>query len=249
MPSASEIRNFPGVRRVEVIGGQTLIEADCLQVMPGLGRFDAVVTDPPYGVKMDRGVGTGGFSGFGDGKRRARHVNRYAGGWDTERPPETAFDALLSASARHVIWGGQFFADILPAKGKWLWWDKCQTMPSFGDGELAWTSLDGNAVKKFVYNGNGLQAKEKDRQHPTQKPVAVMEWCLGFLPDARTILDPFMGSGTTLVACQRMGRYGTGIEIDPEYFDIACRRVDEAARQPDLLIPETRQAPVQEGLL
>jgi len=84
------------------------------------------------------------------------------------------------------------------------------------------------------------------RVHPTQKPIALMEWCLGFLPNAQTIIDPFMGSGTTLVACQRMGRNGTGIELDPDYFDIACRRVDEATRQPDLLITPPAPQPVQE---
>ncbi len=82
--------------------------------------------------------------------------------------------------------------------------------------------------------------------HPTQKPLRVMEWCLGFLPDARTILDPFMGSGTTIVACQRLGRAGIGIELDPGYFDIACRRVEDAMRQPDLFIAPAK-APVQEG--
>lgn len=235
--------------REERIGGQRLILGDCLAVMPMLGRFDAVVTDPPYGIKMDRGVGTGGFPGFGDGKRRARHVKRYAGGWDGDRPPVDAFRLITGSADTHIIWGGQFFADLLPPQGKWLFWDKVQTMPSFGDGELAWSSLPGEAVKQFTYNGSGLHAKEKVRVHPTQKPVALMEWCLGFLPDAKTILDPFMGSGTTLVACQRLGRQGTGIELDPEYFDIACRRVEEAARQPDLLIPAPPPPPVQESLL
>ena len=236
------------ILREERIGNQRLLLGDCLTIMPTLGRFDAVVTDPPYGIKMDRGVGTGGFSGFGDGARRARHVKRYAGGWDGDRPPGRAFDLITESADTHIIWGGQFFADLLPPQGKWLFWDKVQTMPSFGDGELAWSSLPGEAVKQFTYNGSGLHAKEKIRVHPTQKPVALMEWCLGFLPDAKTILDPFMGSGTTLVACQRMGRHGTGIELDPDYFDIACRRVDEAARQPDLLIPETLPQPTQEAM-
>lgn len=84
--------------------------------------------------------------------------------------------------------------------------------------------------------------------HPTQKPVALMEWCLGFLPDAKTILDPFMGSGTTLVACAKLGRAGIGIELDPDYFDIACRRVEQAYRQPDLFIPAPAPKPVQEGM-
>lgn len=119
------------------------------------------------------------------------------------------------------------------------------------DIEIGWISGERRADRIVSHLWSGwTKASERGvpRVHPTQKPIAVMEWCLGFLPDAKTILDPFMGSGTTLVACQRMGRFGTGIELDPEYFDIACRRVDEAARQPDLLIPETRPQPVQQGL-
>lgn len=234
--------------REERIGNQRLILGDCISVMPTLGRFDAVVTDPPFGIKRDKGFGVGGSAGWGGFYAKREGVKRYEGAWDAERPPEAFFQSALAMADRAIIWGGQFFADLLPPQGKWLWWDKCQTMPSFGDGEMAWTNLSGDAPKKFVYSNNGLMAKEKNRVHPTQKPIAVMEWCLGFLPDAKTILDPFMGSGTTLVACQRMGRHGTGIELDPDYFDIACRRVDEAARQPDLLIEATRPQPVQEGL-
>lgn len=227
--------------RKEVIGNQTLILGDCLQVMPLLGRFDAVVTDPPYGIGRAAGMGGGGVRLAGDARRYQ------ASGWDDARPSGEAFAAILACSPWHVVWGGNYFADVLPQSGKWLFWDKCQTMPSYSDGELAWTSLSGEAVKQFTYNGSGMQAKEKARVHPTQKPVALMEWCLGFLPDAKTILDPFAGSGTTLVACQRMGKAGTGIELDPDYFDIMCRRVDEAARQPDLFIkPEPK--PEQTGM-
>ncbi len=235
--------------REERIGGQRLLLGDCLAVMPLLGRFDAVVTDPPFGINRDKGFGAGGSAGWGGFYAKREGVKRYRGAWDTERPPEAFFATALAMSGRAIIWGGQFFADLLPPQGKWLWWDKCQTMPSFGDGEMAWTNLSGDAPKKFIYSNNGLMAKEKNRVHPTQKPVALMEWCLGFLPDAKTILDPFMGSGTTLVACQRMGRSGTGIELDSDYFEIACRRVDEAARQPDLLIPAPPPPPVQESLL
>jgi hypothetical protein len=194
---------------------------------------------------LDKGFGGGGF-GLG-GRRNENGARQYSGNWDRDRPSPEIFDAILRAADQHVVWGGQFFADLLPAQGKWLFWDKCQTMPSYGDGELAWTSLNGDAVKQFTYNGSGLHAKEKRRVHPTQKPVALMEWCLGFLPNAQTILDPFMGSGTTLVACQRLGRNGTGIELDPDYFAIACKRVDEATRQPDLLIAPPKPQPVQEG--
>lgn len=230
----------------ERIGNQRLILGDCLNVMPLLGRFDAVVTDPPYGIGADKGKkGAIPFKG-GKPVEMAYHPENE---WDAVRPDRAVFDAILSTATRHIIWGGNYFADWLPAKGRWLWWDKCQTMPSYGDGELAWTSMDATTPKKFTLANNKLFAQRAERFHPTQKPLALMEWCLGFLPDAKTILDPFTGSGTTLVACQRMGRHGTGIELDPDYFAIACKRVDEAARQPDLLIPETQAPPVQDKLI
>ena len=236
-----------GILKEERIGGQRLILGDCLEVMPLLGRFDAVVTDPPYGINMDRGARGGGYDGFGNGVKRK--PKEYAGGWDSQRPDPRIFTAFLEAAEKHIIWGGNYFTDLVPVSGKWLFWDKCQTMPSFSDGEMAWTTLPGDSVKQFTYNGSGLHAKEKARFHPTQKPVALMEWCLGFLPAAQTILDPFMGSGTTLVACQRLGRQGTGIELDPEYFDIACRRVDEATRQPDMFVQTPAPTPEQTSLL
>ena len=102
---------------------------------------------------------------------------------------------------------------------------------------------------RHVWNGmlRGRESKTP-RTHPTQKPIALMEWCLGFLPDAETILDPFMGSGTTLVACAKLGRKGIGIELDPEYFDIAVERVQKAYDQPDLFVAPPEK-PVQETLL
>ena len=223
--------------REERIGGQRLILGDCLQVMPTLGRFDAVVTDPPYGIGADEAAsknkGKRGWTDYGESQ------------WDRERPEPEVFAAILTCSKEQIIWGGNYFADLLPPTMRWLSWDKGQRDFSLADFELAWTS-QWKAARAFNYPR--AKAVQDGKVHPTQKPVALMEWCFGFLPDVKTILDPFMGSGTTLVACQRMGRAGTGIELDPDYFDIACKRVDEAARQPDLLIPETRTAPVQQGL-
>lgn len=230
----------------ERIGGQRLILGDCLNVMPELGRFDAVVTDPPYGIKRGSGMGSGGSSLTGS---RNTHLRRYAGGeWDNNRPSPDVFLAILTLSLQHIVWGGNYFTDLLPVSGKWLFWDKCQTMPSYSDGELAWTTIGGDAVKQFTYNGNGLHAKEKNRVHPTQKPIALMEWCIGFLTDAQTILDHFMGSGTTLVACQRMGRMGTGIELDPEYFKIACERVHKTWQEPDMFVQDATPKPEQMGM-
>ena len=192
----------------------------------------AILTDPPYGIGRD-------------GKKRCtRHAGYEAKGWDAFRP-EAALRMIAEADCPRIIWGGNYFADILPKGDKWLVWDKNQRIDQ-SDCELAWTSLAG-ALRVFNLGRHVLNMD--GAVHPTQKPVALMEWCLGFLPDAKTILDPFMGSGTTLVACQRLGRHGIGIELDPDYFEIACKRVEEAARQPDLFVTEKAAAPVQETFL
>jgi len=217
------------ILKEERIGGQRLILGDCLQVMPTLGRFDAVVTDPPYGLAARLQGGTWG--------------KKFAGAdydWDAAAPD--AF--FLRDDTPAIVWGGNYMD--LPPSRCWLVWHKRDAVRTMADCELAWTSFDSNA-RLFDWTIAATNAERVG--HPTQKPVALMEWCLGFLPDAKTILDPFMGSGTTLVACQRMGRAGTGIELDPDYFEIACRRVDEAARQPDLFIAPKPAAPKQETLL
>ena len=129
---------------------------------------------------------------------------------------------------------------------RWLYWDKGQDGLSMSDGELAWTSQN-NALRAFRLN-RGVIAREGS-VHPTQKPIALMKWCLGFLPKAETILDPFMGSGTTLVACAKLGRKGIGIELDEDYFNIACKRVQEAYDQPDLFVSQPEPKPTQGELL
>ena len=220
-----------GIVKEERIGHQRLILGDCLQVMPGLGRFDAVVTDPPYGLGKRMQGGTWGAKDHNSGFLK----------WDLVTP-DWLPEAIGATPA--IVWGGNYLP--FPPSRCWLIWNKINAVPTMADFEQAWTNLDRPSKRM------DLPVGRVEYGHPTQKPLALMEWCLGFLPDAKTILDPFMGSGTTLVACQRMGRQGTGIELDPDYFEIACRRVDEAARQPDLfiaLIPETRPAPVQESLI
>ena len=215
-------------KRKEVIGDCTLYLGDCLEVMPLLGKVDAVLTDPPYGIGMD-----GGKVGRSEYEKK---------GWD-----KVAADVgwIVSTGCPAILWGGNYFE--VPPSEKWLVWDKKNDPTTFADCELAWTNVDG-AVRVFRWLWSGpYQQKREQRWHPTQKPVALMEWCLGFLPDAETILDPFMGSGTTLVACAKLGRKGIGIELDPDYFDIACKRVEEAYRQPDLFIEPPKPEPKQEG--
>ena len=218
------------------IGECTLYRADCREVLPLLPRADLLLSDPPYGIKQ-----ANGFDGFGGmGSPIARR--QYDGEWDNERPSAETFAAMLKAASDHVIWGGNYFTDVLPVGRKWLFWDKCQTMPSYSDGEMAWTSLPGVSTKRIVYNNNGIMAREKGRVHPTQKPIEVMRWCLQQVPDASTILDPFMGSGTTGVACVKLGRKFIGIEIDPGYFATACKRIESAYAQPDMFVEPPRKA-------
>jgi DNA modification methylase len=217
----------------ERIGGQRLILGDCLAVMPLLGKVDAVVTDPPFGI----GYSNATFGGKGYGHRYEQKD------WDAAAPDLTEIVAL---SVPTMIWGGNYFP--LPPSRGWLSWFKPDALRSFSDMELCWTSLSMPA-KTFTYSARAVGYERLDAGfgHATQKPLPLMTWCLGFLPTAKTILDPFMGSGTTLVACQKLGRAGIGIEIDPDYFEIACRRVDEAARQPDFFTQPAAK-PVQEGL-
>jgi DNA modification methylase len=211
--------------REEIIGDCRLIQGDALEVLPGLaaGSVD-VLTDPPYGIGVNHNMG-----------RRAGDLpSEYdPADWDIAPPDKRAFDEMMRCGKSQIIWGANHFIDLIGKRSPcWLVWDKLFSPEvSFASCELAWTSL-GGVVKKFV-----CSSQRKNGVHPTQKPVALMEWCLGFMPDSETILDPFMGSGTTAVACIRTGRKFIGIEISPAYFDIACRRVREAYDQQALFAP------------
>lgn len=215
--------------REEVIGDCRLILGDCLEILPILPKVDAVLTDPPYGI------------GFG-AKHTKWSANRgvVLGEWDSEIPD---ISGLLAIGKDQIIWGGERFS--LPVSRGWLTWAKPDAAPTFASTEFAWTSLD-RPARHFTYAVGAVNAERVG--HPTQKPLALMAWSLGFLPNAETILDPFMGSGTTGVACVNLGRKFIGIEIEPRYFDIACRRIEEAYRQPRLFA-EPKPAPKQEALL
>jgi site-specific DNA-methyltransferase (adenine-specific) len=219
------------VMREEVIGECRLILADCREVLPTLGPVDAVVTDPPYGI------GYAAQPIVGKGKAKSNHVRR---DWDNEIPD---MDPVLAAAERHIIWGGNYYP--LPLTRGWLSWHKPDAPPSLSHFELAWTSLDRTSRQI----SQSIAATNAERiGHPTQKPLRVMLWCLEFLPDAKSILDPFMGSGTTGVACAMTDRSFIGIEREPSYFDIACRRIEAAYKQPRLFA-EPAQKPVQDVLI
>ena len=199
--------------REEIIGNATLYCGDCMDVLPTLGKVDAVVTDPPYGI------------GISKNPVRQKHEKME---WDSTCASEELVDDILGMGLPTIIWGGNYFK--LPPSRRFLVWDKLQPENfSLAMCEMAWCSFDGNAkiFKKSVTS--------YDKAHPTQKPVELMGWCIKYLPSTpSTILDPFMGSGTTGVAALKLGRHFIGIEKEPKYFDIACKRVEQAVYEMSL---------------
>jgi len=210
------------------IGDATLYLGDCMAYMATLPdkAFDLAIVDPPYGIKRDKGFG--GFGGFG--KPIAR--KQYKGEWDSVRPDDDYFAELLRVSKHQIIWGGNFFTDQLPQKNHWIFWDKQNTMPTFGDGELAWTSFDRNSVKRHILQYNGLLGREIERIHPTQKPVKLYEWLLtNYAKPCKRILDTHGGSMSSVIACLNLGFEVTCCELDADYFAAGVDRVRNAQRQ------------------
>lgn len=224
--------------REEIIGDCRLILGDCREVLPTLGKVDAVVTDPPYGLG-DKWQG-------GAANTKAKWKLSDGGalmGWDAHVSLDVPTAVALADDA--IVWGGNYYE--LPPRRGWLIWDKIVREFSSGHVEMAWTTLD-QPTRAFSYSHGALASEGKS--HPTQKPLPLMRWCIEQLPaHAHTILDPFMGSGTTGVACVKLGRRFIGVEIEPRYFDIACRRIEAAYRQPDLFIAPPAPKPVQLDLL
>ena len=232
--------------RVEHLAeGVTLYQGDCREILPTLGRFDAVVTDPPYGIFKNTSTDGKMF-----GKETIYSEDDLAAGWDT-RPSPDVIKAIMSSADYWTIWGGNYMAaDIGDSKGI-LVWNKKTGNNSYADGECAFTNTVGTMrILNHQWCGAFKDSERGQRAlHPTQKPIEVMRWCIGHLPqDAKTILDPFMGSGTTGVAAVKLGRKFTGIEIEPRYFDIACRRISEALKQPDMFV-EPQKPAKQEALI
>ena len=205
--------------RVETIGNAMLYLGDCRDILQALAPVDLVLTDPPYGI------------GEAAGKNKSRGlmaVSKDYGDdqWDNEPPPDDLIDAIRAKGGYQIMFGGNYFT--LPPSSCWLVWDKDNGATDFADCELAWTNLP-QAVRRLKFRWQGMLqenmgAKEL-REHPTQKPVPVMRWALGQAKGVQTVLDPFMGSGTTGVACAEMDKTFIGIEREAKYFDIACKRI------------------------
>jgi DNA modification methylase len=232
------------IKREVTIGNCTLYQGDSLEILHLLGKVDAVVTDPPYGIGADRTMHKQSGTQYGRAAAPKRHYRDTE--WDLKPVDPSLMDAVRNAARWQVIFGGNYYS--FPASSCWLVWDKENGDNGFADCELAWTNLP-KAVRRIKWMWNGMLRKggEEREGHPTQKPVGVMQWAIKQLPEPNhTILDPFMGSGTTGVACVKEGRSFIGIEIDSGYFDIACRRIQDAVDRPDLFLtprePEPKQA-------
>lgn len=212
-----------------IIGNATLYLGDCRDILPTLGKVDAVVTDPPYGI----GEAAGKAKTRG---KLAAAIDYGNDDWDNEPISPEVIAMVRAAGNWQIIFGGNYYD--CPATSCWLVWDKENGANDFADCELAWTNLP-KAVRRIRYMWNGmLRANGEVRgDHPTQKPIGVMKWAISHLPEPNeTILDTFMGSGTTGVAAVQMGRKFIGIEREPKYFDIACKRIEDAQKQGDLFI-------------
>ena len=214
------------------IGDATLYCGDCAEIIKTLSHVDACITDPPYGINI-AARGTVGASNLGIAKDYGKSD------WDKEPPPAALIDALRGISDWQAFFGGNYF--VLPPTSCWLVWDKLNS-GGFADCELAWTNWP-KAVRKIQWRWNGMiRQGNEERFHPTQKPLEVMKWTIDLCPKAETILDPFMGSGTTGVAAIQLGRKFIGIERERKYFDIAVERITNAQRQQPLFaMPKQEQ--------
>jgi site-specific DNA-methyltransferase (adenine-specific) len=202
--------------RIETIGNATLYLGDCLSILPELSGINAVVTDPPYGIKYEHKT-LGGIVG-------------------DESPPDLS--PFLKIGDKHLFWGGHHFADQLPRQTRWLMWLK-HDPGLFGKRnhapfDLAWTDFGGSArAYKHIWDASIREGEwfGQKNVHPHQKPTEVMAWCMSFIPESKVILDPYMGSGSTGVACASLGKSFIGVEIEQKYFDVACERIEAAQAQ------------------
>lgn len=217
------------VRKEQLAENVTLYCGDCREVLPTLGGFEAVCTDPPYGI---------GFAA--QPTKWQRRAGQAKEAWDDSVIDD--LPSILSHGSAQVCWGGNYY-ELAPSRG-WLAWVKPDAPPSMASLELAWTNLNRNA-RQISFSIGATNAERVG--HPTQKPLAVMAWTLQQIGDPRSVLDPFMGSGTTGVAAARAGAAFVGVEIEPRYFDFACKRISDELRRPRLFA-EPIAKPVQEAL-
>ena len=201
-----------------------LYHGDCLEIMPELETVDLVLTDPPYGIKENA-------HRVASRTKLATTTDYGDFDWDNKPASKEEITAIIAAGKNAIIWGGNYF-HVLPARG-WLVWDKLNS-GNFADCELAWTNLK-MSVRIFRFMWNGMiragEARSKKRVHPAQKPIELMMWCLSFVPNAKLILDPMSGSGTTGIACEKLNRKYILIEKEEKYCEISKQRIENERKQ------------------
>jgi site-specific DNA-methyltransferase (adenine-specific) len=211
---------------------------DCIEYMATLddNAFDLAIVDPPYGINFDGNTTVKGKGGKANTFSNKQHHDKK--GWDNERPTEEYFAELLRVSKNQIVWGGNYFADLLPPKKGWIFWDKKITNANnmnFSDGELAWTSFD-CILRRFTYDWIGfgyLNNKQREKKiHPTQKPIQLYKWLLkNYAQEGDKILDTNLGSGSIAIACHNLKFDLVGCEIDKEYYNNALKRYNEHKKQ------------------
>jgi site-specific DNA-methyltransferase (adenine-specific) len=242
------------VSRIEQLAeGVTLYCGDSREILPTLGpehltTKDVIVTDPPYGIALqtkNAGRDQRPYQKAGDIVREAKTKKHDFDAIIGDDKPFDPSDLLLFPNL--VLWGANNFADRLPISHCWFSWDKkCGKAADsdIGDCELAWTrGIRFKTVRAFRHMWAGFQRDSEVggvRYHPTQKPIALMRWCIEFFPQSNVVLDPFMGSGSTGIAAVKLGRRFIGIELEPKYFDIAVRRISDALKQPDFFVEQPK---------
>lgn len=202
------------------------INIDCMEAMKSFpdGFFQLAIVDPPYSDLTLGGYAQNSSSVLA--KNKQYHIAL----WNQPKPTKEYFDELRRVSVNQIIWGGNYFADLLPSSQCWIVWDKENGDNNFADCELAWTSFN-SAVRKFTFHWQGMlqgDMKHKEtRIHPTQKPVVLYEWLINrYSKNGDIILDTHAGSASSLIACRKTGHIFFGCEIDPEYFRISKERLD-----------------------
>ena len=203
--------------------GITIYHGDCREILPTLPPVDLVLTDPPYGIFRKTND-----DGMMFGNPTIYSTDKSAAEWD-EKPSGPTLDLVKTKGKQFVIWGGNYMADLLgPCRGP-LVWNKMTGANSYADGEMAWANVAGT-MRIFTHQWCGA-FKDSERglraTHPTQKPLALMTWCISLADNPETVLDPFMGSGTTLRAAKDLGRKAIGIEIEEKYCEIAAKRLSQ----------------------
>lgn len=207
---------------IEVFGNITLINGDCLDYMRTLpdNAFELAIVDPPYGIDIGHGLGS------------AKKTCKMHRSWQFEAPGKDYFEELMRVSRNQIIWGGNYFTEFLPPCDNWILWDKLNPNLTFAEGEMAWCSIH-KKLRIFKYPSYKVDGGKKI--HPTQKPVALYGWILtNYAKDGWRILDTHLGSGSSAIACEKLGFEMTGIELDQHYYEAARKRIIENQNQPSL---------------